>query len=883
MRPLCLLLILASAPQVFAQATAERITPQNRNLIPNGKEVDAIDNDLILRNEILTAVIAQAKQGRKANMTVGGVSGALIDLTATETQSDQLSAFYPGRRAFTWASESIGTLEEDGHRYKTVSFSMATGSVQLTYALPMVDDSEINRYGLRVSTTFRNSGDAPKTIKLEDSIRMDGGKEYMGKTPNGDVDLAWVEDRFWKQAYGVVSKHGKIRSNTRGNETVLKYLVDGKSQKELAPGETFTLTRWIYAAEDLVDVRTAVAFDQGLADDLVWLAIEPKDGLGRTIENALLQIRQNGKIVGHTTVTEEDNSVFLLKGKYTIRTTVDGEKLAEKSIEARGAKPKEKKAAEPKGERKKARFPLLEFLFSGKLDIDLDIQDVELTFADYKPGAIAASITAEDGSPIPCKVELRPQDGTPKPDFGPETAEFGVKNVVYTPNGKFQRPVPSGKYDVIISRGPEYDAIFTELEVPQGKTAQLNGRLVRSVKTPGWVSCDYHSHSSPSGDNTGSQLGRVLNLAAEHIEFAPCTEHNRVSTYDGHIASQKLGRFLATISGMELTGSPLPLNHQNVFPMVYRPYQQDGGGPVTDGSPEKQIERLAAWDDGSRKLIQQNHPDIGWLFFDKNGDRKPDAGYERSFQHMDVVEIHAFGPTGPLTNLMEMSPYDVDGKGKPNRNNVVFNWLQLLNQGYRIMGITNTDAHYNFHGSGWVRNWIRSTHDEPAKIDMEEMLSNSERGRLVMSNGPYLEASLTPLGGSTVKTISGDSLTVPTGKLNAHVKVQCANWLDIDRVFILINGRPSDKYKWTREKNPDMFKDGVVKFDENISIELEDDAHIIVCTAHKTRPLGSVVGPGAKNHKPAALTNPMFINVKGDDFVPNKDTLGHPLPVKKQR
>ena len=53
------------------------------------------------------------------------------------------------------------------------------------------------------------------------------------------------------------------------------------------------------------------------------------------------------------------------------------------------------------------------------------------------------------------------------------------------------------------------------------RTPRLEAKLVRSVKTDGWISGDFHSHSSPSGDNTSSQLGRVLNLLCEHVEFAP--------------------------------------------------------------------------------------------------------------------------------------------------------------------------------------------------------------------------------------------------------------------------------------------------------------------------------------------------------------------------
>ena len=214
-----------------------------------------------------------------------------------------------------------------------------------------------------------------------------------------------------------------------------------------------------------------------------------------------------------------------------------------------------------------------------------------------------------DHKPIPAKVEFLGRGETAKPNFGPESAEYLVGNLAYTASGRVETVLQQGQYDLIISHGPEYDAEFTRLQIESGKTAELKVVLKRVVNSEGWVSADFHSHSSPSGDNTSSQLGRVLNLAAEHIEFAPCTEHNRVSSYSDHIAFLGLSQHLATVSGMELTGSPLPLNHQNVFPMIHRPRTQDGGGPTTDGSPETQMERIVAWDDHSEKLIQQNHPD----------------------------------------------------------------------------------------------------------------------------------------------------------------------------------------------------------------------------------------------------------------------------------
>ena len=72
-------------------------------LVPQGKEVDAIYGDTTLQNVYVKAVIAQPVATRNANMTVRNIGGCLIDLVHIDAESDQLSAFYPGRRAFAFS------------------------------------------------------------------------------------------------------------------------------------------------------------------------------------------------------------------------------------------------------------------------------------------------------------------------------------------------------------------------------------------------------------------------------------------------------------------------------------------------------------------------------------------------------------------------------------------------------------------------------------------------------------------------------------------------------------------------------------------------------------------------------------------------------------
>ena len=250
-----------------------------------------------------------------------------------------------------------------------------------------------------------------------------------------------------------------------------------------------------------------------------------------------------------------------------------------------------------------------------------------------------ASITNGEGQAIPAKVQFIGIGDTPSPDFGPEAAVHGVKNLQYTADGTFNCKLLPGEYRWIASYGPEHDAAYGRFTVKAGQTAPIEASLARVVDTTGYLSSELHSHSSPSGDNTASQRGRVLNLLAEHLEFCPCTEHQRIDVYDEHLAHFDAQDRMFTCPGMELTGSPLPINHQNAFPLKHEPYTQDGGGPQTDANPVKQIERLAGWDDNAEKVVQINHPNIAQMLGDRDQNGEPDEGFEAMYGFTDVIEV----------------------------------------------------------------------------------------------------------------------------------------------------------------------------------------------------------------------------------------------------
>ena len=302
---------------------------------------------------------------------------------------------------------------------------------------------------------------------------------------------------------------------------------------------------------------------------------------------------------------------------------------------------------------------------------------------------------------------------------------------------------------------------------------------------------------------------------------------------------------MATCSGMELTGSLLPVNHHNVFPLIHKPGHQDGGGPAIHSHPEKQIERIAYWDNKSHKLIQQNHPDIVRILGDKDADGKPDEGFAGMFAFMDVIEIHA--PHGILRRPKSL-------KDANSRTDRAFHWLQLLNLGYRVPGVINTDAHYNFHGSGWYRNFVHSSTDDPAQIDTMEMVKQSEAGHIIMSNGPFLRVQMQAEKGKEV-AIPGDDIALKTGKVN--ISVQCPNWFDIDRVQILLNGKIIPEYNFTRKSHPTDFSSETVRFSKEIPLTFKEDTHLIVVAMGEESRMGPVVGPARQNDQPIAISNPI--------------------------
>jgi hypothetical protein len=811
---------------------AELLTINQENwndTVPQGKEVDCILGDYCLRNDQIVVIIGNTDPQRHANMTTKNVGGVIIDLTFRNQSNDQLTAYYPlpPNRPLQRVPSNAQLLDS---QKRTSSLTFRTEKVANQPDIEVVYQLSDGQAAVLITTTYTNNSDKELTADVQDHVRADGDSTT---GVDASLNLFWAQDVYWKQAYGVVLTDKEWRYSQ--DKRILRYLpADQPNTKtlKLAPGKSLMVQRWLFPATDTLAVRSAAARLNGQN----WLPfrLSINDAKG-SIQECTIELRNaQGQSLGFARTSQL--SCELPSGEYQARISAQGRELLSR-------------------------------------DIDLST-DTQLAIELPLPGLIQARITDGEGRSIACKCEFKGRDGTPDPNFGPRSADRGVGNLQYTPDGKFECEILPGSYDLFVSHGFEYDLVQQSIKVEAGKTTEFQVKLNRSVDTSGWISADFHSHSSPSGDNTASQLGRVLNLLCEHIEFAPCTEHNRIDTYDAHLQTLNAVDRLATCSGMELTGSLLPVNHQNAFPLKLYPRTQNNGGPIIDADPVVQIERLAMWDSGNDKLMQMNHPNLVQVLCDKDLDGKPDGGFAKMLSSVDVIEVH------PPEIIFE-KPSELPLREK-DRGNPIFHWMQMLNLGYRIPAVVNTDSHWNFHGSGWLRNYIRSTSDDPSQVQTMDMVHACERGALMITNGPYLEVKgscQTAQGNETAEL--GDTLHPQDGKVLLHVRVQCANWVRVNRVQVFVNGHPLPEYNYTTGSHRSWFTDGPIVFDQTLQISTSGDAHLVVAVIGEGEKLGVVVGPENANKPPTAVTNPIFVDTDSNGFQPSRDQLGLDLPLLK--
>jgi len=802
-----------AAPEVF------QVSPGDIAALPGGKEADGIRGDFVLRNDRISLLIAAATRTRRGSMTLGHCSGALLDASPRDQKNDHWTALYPGSHEWPMTVATIVQDGSDGEAILRVEKPASPGDplyVGHDYALRAQEEY------VRITTLFRNEGRLPLRPPCLDRVRTEGLTGNV--SPQGEFAYWW--DKFDRAAYGLTVARGEVQFGPPRTWYGSEVRYSEWAADPLAPGEERRFTRFFLIGETPTELgRMAKALRREKTGILRGVVVD-SDGLVVEADvNIALEFLSPGGGLALPLPTRTDArgtfQAWLTPGAYTV------------TVESLGR---------PRGE--------LSALVQAN-------QTQEVAMVLRRASRFVFDLHDEKGQGLPCKVQFIGQKGTPDPDFGPPERAHGARNCFLSENGRFHQAVPPGNYKLIISRGPEYDVLELDHTLQQEEIVFVRGTLRRVVQSQGWISADLHSHTTESGDNTTGIADRLISHAAEGVEFIPATEHNRLVDWQPTLDRLGLARFLTTCVGLEATGQG---PHFNAFPLKPQPFTQDHGAPPWHPDPREMARLLHEWEGHSDKVVQLNHPDLGMLFNDADADGQADGGFEGLASLCEAVELYQ-------PNILDIHPSLEGGSQSGHR---IFHWLQFLNQGHRYTAVANSDAHHVFHQAGYPRNYVKSSTDDAGKIDPQEMVREIQAGHVVMTNGPFLEASCGD-------KLPGDTLT--GGTVDLHVRVQCPNWFDVDRVQVLVNGRIDERYNLTRERHPEAFHPSTIRFDETLRIELGEDAHLIVVAVGEHSSIGLVGGPARQNERPVAITNPFFVDVDGAGFKPNGDTLGVPLPT----
>ncbi|MGD9748303.1 MAG: CehA/McbA family metallohydrolase [Verrucomicrobiales bacterium] len=816
------LAVFLAGPQLKA-AEAFEIGTSNVAELPAGREVDGVIGDFLLRNDKVVAVISGDLPLRRANMSTfygpdGITPGCLYDLSERGKSNDQLTAFCPllQRGPINHIRLVKDGSGPDGEVLLEVFTSAAkSGGVATLHEYILHDGWQ----GLLIVSTVKNNGPAEAKVKLSDTWT-----QMKSKGSSSGVD--------WADALDPADKCGYARGWVAENGAQLP----PAPETTLAPGEEIKVARFVAVADSPAAAVGQVLTRTGETGTL-RVTIKGPDRQPVPTARAVIAYGPRG---GQTAPAYADEqgfcNVLLPPGKYDFDALDTGRTMVRQSTEIKAG------AVTP-------------------VEVTLDA-----------PTVVAFEVRDGEGASIPCKVQFNAEGDTAKPDLGPVDRAHGSSDQYFSEKGDFMVPVPPGTYRIVITRGPEFGHHEETVTLAPGQNHKINTVLRRQVATPGWIATDYHNHSTQSGDNTCGTDDRLINLAAEGLEFAPTTEHNRLYDWRPHIERLGLAPYLNTVAGMELTGAGA---HFNSFPFQPEPRWQDNGAPVWQKDPRLNAIVLRDFQGAEpTRWIHVNHPDMVENFIDRDKDGRPDGGYKAFGQLIDGLETQNYRNS----DILATAPYRlVPGKG--GLGHVVqivpeFIWLQLLNRGLAPRAVAVTDSHQVYgNGVGSWRTYVKSSTDDPAMTDWTELSAQSKGGHMVLSSGPYLEVS------TAAGAIAGD-LERANGSVALKVRVQCADWLDIDRVQVLVNGRQAPEYNYTRENNPEKFQNGVVKFDQTLTIKLSEDANLIVVATGEKSTLAKGFGTSTQaTLHPTAYNNPIFIDVDGSGFQPNGDTLGYDLPV----
>ena len=471
------------------------------------------------------------------------------------------------------------------------------------------------------------------------------------------------------------------------------------------------------------------------------------------------------------------------------------------------------------------------------------------------PGRLTVHVSNLEGRPLDAEVVLVPtgrttrdavagsvyglfRDEDCRPYLGPPGGGSPACNRALVQGGSVTLDVPPGDYWVYGTAGPEHTLARAALSVVEGSTHELSFslRYLEGMMPLGALSADFHVHSGRSFDTVLPERDRALSFLASGVQVIAATDHEVSNDFSEALAELGVGGRVAVMPGVETTcsipfllmpGSTVPrcTGHFNFWPLPYDPAAYNNGAPWDElVEPGQLYERMRPLI-GPRGVIQINHPTSG-------GTIGRDGGYLR------VVQVNPRQPLpsrddGTATGMLFARPggkpdsprnIDFDAQevmtGSPLVRNLQYRqvWHSFLNQGLLRAGTANSDSHA-MSGDilGYPRNLVLG--DFALERFEPGAFNDAVRaGRLIGTNGPFLEVSLRDAEGR----VRGPALEAfrPGAAATLDVVVRAAPWIPVEEIRFVVNGEVRKRFTVPEEaRPPDPFGSaGVLRWSGSVSV-----------------------------------------------------------------
>ena len=451
---------------------------------------------------------------------------------------------------------------------------------------------------------------------------------------------------------------------------------------------------------------------------------------------------------------------------------------------------------------------------------------------------------ADGGARMPAKLTFVGVKGTPTPqltfnDIGrQEGGAIAAWNRLMSLTGEGMLRLPTGHYDVWVSRGPEWTAqVFHDLVVGP-KDVHIDTTLKHVVDTRGFLSGDFHVHASSSPDSQVPMQDRIYEFCSDGVELIVSTDHNIVADYAPIITQLGAGRYISSLAGDEMTTGGW--GHFGAFPLE-RDLERAGQGAVlvhgrTAADFFADVRRVAPL-----AIIDVHHPriddEIGYFnltHFDAGADRSQRPGFSFDF---DALEV--------LNGYQDAERKHVD--------KVIDDWFALLDHGRLVTATGNSDTHHLDHNiGGYPRNYIAVADDDPQHLTPEQVAGDVRGHHSFFTTAPFVRVTV---GNASY----GDLVRVGEGqkRVKAHIEVQAAPWVTVSRVTVYLGGREFKRIAVPASTD-------VVRLVGDIDVPLTRDDYLVV-RVDGDKPLAPIVGDLIRfDVRPMALTNPIFFDVDGN-------------------